>query len=273
MEIITVLNKETCETNIKSRKKRPAVEELAQVMTRHPDLKDFPADKIANSLMEREELGSTGFGGGLAIPHCKIEGLNRFFLGLAISRKGVNFDAIDNRKVHLFCVIIGPEDKPEDHVKLLAEVSLVLREESVRNELIKAPTPTALYEDFLRHSSGSEPEEEEAPRRLLVAVIQDEEVFIEIMELFVKLGIPGVSVFESNSMSRMLSNVPLFADFINFLGKRSEFHRTLIALIPENEGKLIFDSIENITGDLKKHTGVTLILLDTLMLSGSLESI
>ncbi|RKZ30241.1 hypothetical protein DRQ36_06225 [bacterium] len=273
MEIFDVLTKELCEPRLKSREKQSAIEELANILKRHSGLSNFTQEEIAEGLLAREKLGSTAFGGGLAIPHCKLPGLDRFVIALGVSRRGVNFDAVDNRKVHLLCAIVGPEDKPAEHVKLLAEVSLVLREERVRRELVKAPTQTALYEEFLRHCAREI--EPEAPRecKLLMLVLQDEETVTSVMELFVEMGIKGASVIESDSMGRMLSQVPLFADFINFLGRKREYHRTIYAIAPTEEVATLIERIEEITGDLDKHTGAMVLVLDIAMVKGSLEAI
>jgi len=272
MDVFNVLKKELCIPSLKSRKKHAVIEDISSVLAKHPSMADFDEAEIARAFTEREELGSTGFGGGLAIPHCRFEGLDSFLMGLAISKRGVNFGAADNRKVHLFCYIVGPENKPESHVKLLAEVSLVLREESVRRAIVAAPTQTALYEEFLRHCAG-ECKTETREQKLLVMVVQGEENATSIIELFVEMGIRGASIIESTSLGRMLAGVPLFADFINFLGTTGDYHRTIITTIPADEIDEIVTRIETVTGDLDKHTGTMLFVLDVPYMKGSLEAI
>ncbi|KPK68000.1 hypothetical protein AMJ82_09315, partial [candidate division TA06 bacterium SM23_40] len=109
MEIYELLTVECCKTSLKARAKDRALEELAALMKQSAALQETPVQEIVHALKEREELGSTGFGGGLAIPHCKLKGITDFVLGLAVSPKGVNFEALDNRKVNLFVIIVGPE--------------------------------------------------------------------------------------------------------------------------------------------------------------------
>lgn len=272
MDVFQTLKKSLCIPSLKSRKKHAVIEEIAEVLAEQPEMQGISAKEIAKGFTEREMLGSTGFGGGLAIPHCKFKGIDKFFVGLAVSRRGVNFEAIDNRKVHLFCFIVGPEDQPQGHVKLLAEVSLVLREESVRRALIAAPTQTALFEEFTRHCMG-ECKEISKERKLLVLVVQGEDMTLSIIELFVELGLRGASVIESTSMGRMLSKIPLFADFINFLGSQGDYHRTILTTIPADEADDIVAKIEAITGDLDKHSGAMLMILDVPFMKGSLEAI
>lgn len=272
MDAFETLKKSLCIPALKSRKKHAVIEEISDILAQQPELQGISAEEIARAFMEREMLGSTGFGGGLAIPHCKFEGLDEFVIGLAVSRKGVNFDAIDHHKVHLFCFIVGPANQPQGHVKLLAEISLILREESVRRALVAAPTQTALFEEFTRHCMG-EYKAQTREKKLLIMVVQGEDLTLSIIELFIELGLRGASVIESSSMGRMLSRVPLFADFINFLGSEGDYHRTIITTIPADEVDEIISKIEAVTGDLEKHSGAMLMVLDAPIIKGSLESI
>ncbi|HHS50697.1 MAG TPA: PTS sugar transporter subunit IIA [candidate division Zixibacteria bacterium] len=273
MELYKVIQKELCVVDLHSRKKKPAIEELASILKRHPSTTEISEEIIAKTLLAREELGSTGFGGGIAIPHCKIPGMDKFAVCIAISKRGVKFDAIDGRKVHIFCCIIGPENEPEMHVKLLAEISLVLREESVRRALVSAKTPIALYEEFLRHAAPEEAHPQTAKQKLLMMVVQNEEHLIEITELLVEMGIIGATFSSSEGMSDVLTRVPLFADFIDFLGRKSQFHRTAWILIPEDEIDMFVARVEEITGDMDKHTGVMVLALDVMFIKGSMESV
>jgi len=273
MDIFKILDKELCEPKLKSRKKKSVIQEIAGILKRHPALNRVEEDEIVRRLLEREELGSTGFGGGLAIPHCRLPGLDQFVIGLGVSSRGVHFQAVDKHRVNLFCFMVGPENKPEQHVKLLAEVSLILRDESVKRELIKASSQTALYELFLRHCAGEKPLGKIRECKLLMLVLQDEIILEEVIELFVELGIRGASVIESDGMGKILSNVPLFADFINFLGQKRAYHRTIFALIPADDIDDIISRIENITGDMDKYAGSMALVMDIGFVKGSLEAI
>ena len=85
------------------------------------------ADMLYQRLFEREELGSTGIGDGVAIPHCKIDGLDGVKMAVGISAKEVDFGATDDRPVRLFVLIVSPEDHPADHLHALAAVSKWLK--------------------------------------------------------------------------------------------------------------------------------------------------
>jgi len=273
MEMTELLTKDLCEPNVHARDKHAVIEKMAAVLKRHPTLHDIDESTITAELLAREELGSTGFGSGLAIPHCRLQGLDRFVLAVGTSTRGIAFDAMDNKKVHLFCVMVGPDDQPQLHVKMLAEISHTVKSEPARKEMIKAPTRTALYESFLRHSMREDESTSHRKKKLLMLVLQDEETVTDIMELFVEMGIHGASVLESQGMGKVLTNVPLFASFINFLGSGEEFQRTIFSVIHENQISRVIEGIEEITGDMNTHTGAMAIVLDIAMLKGSLQSI
>ncbi|MCD6101965.1 MAG: PTS sugar transporter subunit IIA, partial [Candidatus Cloacimonetes bacterium] len=141
MKLYEILSKECCKVNLLSRKKEDALKELVSLLKNSSILDKIDEQTILNSLWKREKLGSTGLGQGIAIPHSKIEELSDFVLAVATSEKGVQFEALDNKKVRIFFLMVGPPDKPNDHLKLLSAISLMLRDEKIRNKLLKAPTP------------------------------------------------------------------------------------------------------------------------------------
>lgn len=103
------------------------------------------ADKAQESLIERERLGPTGFGGGTAIPHCKVDGLDTpvgVFTRLA---KPVDYDAIDDEPVDLVFALFSPTNDGASHLKALAEVSRMFRDEASRSQLRGAKDAAALY--------------------------------------------------------------------------------------------------------------------------------
>ncbi len=113
-----------------------ALSELAQLaQTAHPQIKP---DAINKALTEREQLGSTGVGNGVAIPHARMEGLDSLTICLGRSSRGINFDAVDNRPVHLFVALLSPSDQTDGYLQSLAGVSNLLKDSSIRNKLLQA---------------------------------------------------------------------------------------------------------------------------------------
>jgi PTS system nitrogen regulatory IIA component len=101
-------------------------------------------DELFRALVDRESLGSTGIGGGVAIPHGKLDGITDMIVAFGRSSNGVDFQALDNKPVHLFFVLVTPQDKPGDHLKALARISRILKNTVLRDNLMQAREPQVL---------------------------------------------------------------------------------------------------------------------------------
>jgi len=95
-------------------------------------------EEVIRVLLERERLGSTGIGDGVAIPHGKLKHLDRQLIAFGLSRKGVEFDAMDGKPARLFFLLIAPEDAVGVHLKTLARISKLLKAPLVRERLLSA---------------------------------------------------------------------------------------------------------------------------------------
>jgi PTS system nitrogen regulatory IIA component len=100
--------------------------------------------EILRILLERERLGSTGIGDGIAIPHGKLRRAHDMVLAFGRSKKGVDFNSLDGRKVHLFFLLLAPDDAAGLHLKTLARISRILKDPAVRKDLLDAPDAATL---------------------------------------------------------------------------------------------------------------------------------
>jgi PTS system nitrogen regulatory IIA component len=105
--------------------------------------------------MERESLGSTGVGRGVAVPHARLAGLDRMRAVLVRLDKPVAFDAVDGQPVDLLFVLLAPEQSESQHLRALARVSRLFRQSEVREQLRQARTPDALHAILSRTSEAS----------------------------------------------------------------------------------------------------------------------
>ena len=178
--------------------------------------------KIRDALFLRESQGSTAFENGIAIPHARLKGIKNITLHIFISKKGIPFKSIDKKKTRLFFVIIGPEDKPNLYLQLLALTARVLKNKKAREEFLAAESPLALKEIYIKNMPAGlikKEMEKNKPQneKLLMIVLYEKRYFEDIINLFIEKGIRGASVLESNGIHNMLSQAPLFSDFISFL--------------------------------------------------------
>lgn len=116
-------------------KEEVLVELVEPVARANPDL-----DKVGliRTLIERENLGSTGIGGGVAIPHGKFEGLDHLAASFGRSSAGVEFGSMDNKPAYLFFLLVAPKNSAGDHLKALARISRLFKDPLLKNSLIRA---------------------------------------------------------------------------------------------------------------------------------------
>lgn len=142
MKILDSLSIDSIIPNLQSKDKKGILEELAAGIARVTSLN---VNDIVNILNEREQLGSTGIGDGIGIPHGKTEGLSSMVIGFGLSKRGVDFDSIDGRPTHLFFTLITPEQSTGLHLKFLARISRILKNDGFKNRLLKASSAEEIY--------------------------------------------------------------------------------------------------------------------------------
>ena len=114
------------------------------------------AQELFDRLVEREEVASTGVGGGVAIPHCKMSGLDRVVLAVGLQEKGIDFGAVDGQPVRLFFLVVSPNQTPAAHLQCLAAISKWVRSEGHVPSLLELVDPQAIYERLREEEAGVE---------------------------------------------------------------------------------------------------------------------
>lgn len=142
MKILDLLSKEAIIADLNATDKKGVIEELIAPISRltRTDQKD-----LVRVIMNREHLGSTGIGEGIGIPHGKLKALPSLILGFGLSRKGVDFESIDGQPVYIFFLLLTPEDSAGLHLKLLARISRILKNDLFRQQLREAQTADEVY--------------------------------------------------------------------------------------------------------------------------------
>jgi nitrogen PTS system EIIA component len=136
MQIVDFLSQESVSIDLKGASKDEAISELVQLLASTGALND--TESALQALQEREKMGSTGIGHGIAIPHAKSEGVDRILAAYGYSKAGIDFNAIDNQPVHIVFLLIAPPDCAGAHIKALARISRFLKNEESRKELASA---------------------------------------------------------------------------------------------------------------------------------------
>lgn len=274
MKISSILDISGCRNKLSASTKEESLGIMADLLSKNKASGTETVDSLLAGMLGREELGSTGMGNGIAIPHCRLEGMMNFALALTVCDKGISWDSIDGRSVHIICAIAGPLDGTDEHLRLLAGAARVLSNSKARYELLNSKTDFAMRETFLYHLSPvTSQHSKESRKKLLLMVLQEEKVYNDVMELFLEMGVEGAVTVNSDMMGPMLSNVPIFAGFMDVLGRSRPDPRILLTLIPEEEVGNTVAAVEEITGDLDNHRGACIIVLDTISIRGSLETL
>lgn len=143
MRLDQIFKNEYLSENLSSNSPKDVLAELINVLI-NSGLKIDKARAI-DVLQQREKLGSTGIGDGVAIPHGKVSDLHELVVSFGRSKKGIAFDAIDGKPVHLFFLLLAPENSTGQHLKALAKISKMLKTPNFRKKLIEAKTKSDLY--------------------------------------------------------------------------------------------------------------------------------
>ena len=126
--------------------KEGVIREMITALGTTGHFKGSDTEDIVKAVLKRELLGSTGIGRGVAIPHTKHASVDRLVGNVAISRPGVSFDSLDGEPVHVFVLLISPQDRPGDHLRALENVSRSLRDDGFVRSLRQSTSREAIWD-------------------------------------------------------------------------------------------------------------------------------
>src|SRR5436853_4125119 len=126
--------------------KEGVIREMVGSLANANHLKAGETEEIVRAVLKRELLGSTGIGRGVAIPHTKHNSVERLIGTVALSRPGISFDSLDGEPVHVFVLLISPQDRPGDHLRALENVSRSLRDDGFVRALRQATSREAIWD-------------------------------------------------------------------------------------------------------------------------------
>lgn len=242
---------------------------LAEVAQKSPVLSAINSEDIFAKLSKRENLGSTGFGNKIAIPHCSLEGISDFVMGIITSKEGVDFDSLDGKKTHLFIFIIAPADKRNMHIRYLSAISRILRIPEAVEEILSGKNATVVRENFLRFTSEQEINKEKNEFNILHIFVQSEDKFQEILGILTEVNETSISILEANNADKYLHALPLFSSFWN--ENKKGFQRMIIATIEKSLTNEVLRKINLLIDTLKDKTGVMVLMQNIEYLNGSID--
>jgi nitrogen PTS system EIIA component len=149
MKLSELFQEDNIVPDLKAKDKKGVLEELVDTLVKHEPRLDKNA--LIHVLLERERLGSTGIGDGVAIPHGKSSGVDRPYIAFGRSRKGLDFESMDGEPTHLFFLLVAPENSASIHLQALARIAKILKNSAFRKELLEVPGRQELYRKIIRN--------------------------------------------------------------------------------------------------------------------------
>ena len=140
MKFADFIRVQAIKADLAAEDKEGAIQELVAGLVEAKDILEGEQDSIVKAIMKREELGSTGIGRGVAVPHTKHPSVSRLIGTVGVSSEGVDFNSLDGEKVQLFFLLISPPDRPGDHLRALENISRQLRDDTFCRFLKQAKT-------------------------------------------------------------------------------------------------------------------------------------
>lgn len=147
MTIEEVLEESCVISDLQSETKKDVLIELVGALKKVNLIKN--EQEVVNVIFEREKLGSTGIGDGVAIPHGKLKGIRRIMCVFGRSIHGVDFDSIDQKPAHTFFLLLAPENSASLHLKMLSRISKLLRDPSFRKRLMELSDAHDIYRSIV----------------------------------------------------------------------------------------------------------------------------
>ncbi len=152
IQLQTILTPGRSLVNVPGGSKKRALEQIANLIS--SQVPELEMQDVFEALIAREKLGSTGFGNGIAIPHCRLEGCETPVSALLHLEKPIDFDAIDGAPVDLLFVLLVPQAATDAHLELLRQIASMLDRKEVRDKLRSASSNEALYQVVLDEQNG-----------------------------------------------------------------------------------------------------------------------
>jgi PTS system nitrogen regulatory IIA component len=143
MNILDILDGDLIISDLSAENKKDVLQELTAVLAKKRG--NIEQDALVEVLLEREKLGSTGIGDGVAIPHGKLKKLDRIIASFGRSLKGLDFQSMDGKPTHLFFLLVAPENSGGAHLKALARISRLLKDASFRKRLLEAKSKENIF--------------------------------------------------------------------------------------------------------------------------------
>jgi PTS system fructose-specific IIA component/PTS system nitrogen regulatory IIA component len=146
MKFSDFICRDAIRTQLEADKKEQVIRAMAKSLLEAKRINEKDYESIVEAILKREELGSTGIGRGVAVPHTKHPSIDKLVGTVAISERGVDFESLDGEKVHLLFLLVSPPDRPGDHLRALENISRQLRDDTFCRFLKHSKKPEEVWQ-------------------------------------------------------------------------------------------------------------------------------
>lgn len=156
MKFADFVCKDAIRAQLKAEDKEGAIAEMVEALVEAGGLSPDDKDEIIAAVIKREELGSTGIGRGVAVPHTKHAIIDKLVGTVAVSTDGIDFNSLDGENVQLFFLLVSPPDRPADHVRALENITRHLKENEMFLKFLKQSKTAEDIQQLLEEADNSE---------------------------------------------------------------------------------------------------------------------
>jgi len=276
MDISLYLKKECILIKDEVKDKKEVLEIIAKIAKKSSLLERISEKDVFEKLFEREKITSTGFENHVAIPHCALPELENFVVGVLIVKKGVDFKSIDGKLTKLFAFIIAPACQRNQHIRCLSAISTIFHTDGAVEDILNSMSEEEIFEKFIKY--GKEKidkfEKNQNEYSLIYAIIQKEEKFEDILNIFTEVEDCHISVIEANDAGKFLYALPLFHSF--WSDKPRRFNRIIMAAVNKAYANELIRKLNLLIEKFKKENngdtnGILILMQNVVYLNGALD--
>jgi len=258
MKLLDVLGVETVALGQNLVSSDQVLGRISELAASSKALSGTPADSILAALKSREALGSTALGGGVALPHCRLDGAVGFAVGILTTRREVRFDSPDGRDVQLFAFVIGPRSDPSTHLELLSQFSRLFRKPANRKALQNAENPQDVIA-VVRGCNGAGITvlpEIGTNLRMIHIFARSRDAFNDVMDVLASQEQHTAMIVDAERSESYLASIPAFAGFMEARGD-DRFGRIVVTVVHERVANQLLRRLEFSCGNA--HAGSLLV--------------
>jgi len=159
MKLTEFVIKDAIVPNLKATTKEDVIREMVGSLKAKGAIKAEDEEEVIAAILKREELGSTGIGNGVAVPHTKHPAVDELVATVAVSKEGVDFASLDGESVHILFLLVSPLDRPGDHLRGLENISRHLRGQDFCSFLRQSETVAAIWGNLEEADAGTDDDE------------------------------------------------------------------------------------------------------------------